>query len=147
MILKDKVVIVSSDKDLMQLVTEKVVMLDTMKDRWLDEEAVYEKFGVKPSQVTQVQALMGDSSDNIPGLAGVGPKTASKLIARFGSVEGLLEHHLEVEGKIGEKLPEQVEELKTSLSLVTLKDDVPVEPSLEDLVLSDFRTWQFQRFV
>ncbi|NIP35146.1 MAG: DNA polymerase I, partial [Thermoplasmata archaeon] len=77
----DKVVIVSSDKDLMQLVADdSVLMLDTMKDRWVDEEAVSEKFGVKPVQVVHVQALMGDPSDNIPGLAGVGPKTAGKLI-------------------------------------------------------------------
>ncbi len=136
----DKVVIVSSDKDLMQLITDKVVMLDTMKDRWVDEEAVVEKFGVKPSQVVQVQALMGDPSDNIPGLAGVGPKTAGKLIARFGSVEGLLEHSEEVGGKIGEQLPHQMEELRTSLSLVTLKNDVPVDQTLDDLAVSDLDT-------
>jgi len=136
----DKVVIVSSDKDLMQLITDKVVMLDTMKDRWVDEEAVVEKFGVKPSQVVQVQALMGDPSDNIPGLAGVGPKTAGKLIARFGSVEGLLEHSEEVGGKIGEQLPRQMEELRTSLSLVTLKNDVPVDQTLDDLAVSDLDT-------
>lgn len=136
----DKVVIVSSDKDLMQLVTHNVLMLDTMKDRWVDEEAVYEKFGVKPSQVVQVQALMGDSSDNIPGLPGVGPKTAGKLIEKFGSLDELLKRHLEVGGKVGEKLPHQVEELHTSLSLVTLKDDVPVDQTLDDLSLSGFDT-------
>lgn len=136
----DKVVIVSSDKDLMQLVTDKVFILDTMKDRWVDEEAVLEKFGVKPSQVAQVQALMGDSSDNIPGLSGVGPKTAGKLIARYGHIERLLEHSEEVGGKIGEKLPHQVEELRTSLSLVTLKNDVPVDQTLEDLAVSDLDT-------
>ena len=136
----DKVVIISSDKDLMQLVTDKVFMLDTMKDRWVDEEAVLEKFGVKPSQVAQVQALMGDSSDNIPGLSGVGPKTAGKLIARYGHIERLLEHSEEVGGKIGEKLPHQMEELRTSLSLVTLKNDVPVDQTLEDLAVSDLDT-------
>ena len=136
----DKVVIVSSDKDLMQLVTHKVVMLDTMKDRWVDEKAVVEKFGVEPSRVVHVQALMGDSSDNIPGLPGVGPKTAGKLIARFGSIEELLASSEEVGGKIGEKLPEQVEELRTSLSLVTLKDDVPVDHTLDDLAVSGLDT-------
>jgi len=136
----DKVVIVSSDKDLMQLVTDKVVMLDTMKDRWIDEKAVMEKFGVEPSRVVQVQALMGDSSDNIPGLPGVGPKTAGKLIDRFGSVEELLKRHDEVGGKVGEKLPEQAEELRTSLSLVTLKDDVSVSQTLDDLAISGFDT-------
>jgi DNA polymerase-1 len=132
----DKVVIVSSDKDLMQLVTDKVVMLDTMKDRWVDEKAVVEKFGVEPSRVIQVQALMGDPSDNIPGLAGVGPKTAGKLIARYGHIENLLEHSDEVGGKIGEKLPHQMEELRTSLSLVTLRDNVPVDQALDDLAVS-----------
>jgi len=136
----DKVVIVSSDKDLMQLVGDKVVMLDTMKDRWVDEKAVVEKFGVEPSRVVHVQALMGDSSDNIPGLPGVGPKTAGKLIARFGSIEELLASSEEVGGKIGEKLPEQVEELRTSLSLVTLKDDVPVDHTLDDLAVSGLDT-------
>ena len=136
----DKVVIVSSDKDLMQLVTDKVFMLDTMKERWVDEKAVSEKFGVHPSQVVQVQALMGDSSDNIPGLAGVGPKTAGKLIEKFGSVEGLLERSGEVGGKIGEKLPDQREELELSLSLVTLKNDVPIDQTLDDLVISGLDT-------
>lgn len=136
----DKIVIVSSDKDLMQLVTDKVIMLDTMKDRWVDEKAVFEKFGVKPSQVVQVQALMGDSSDNIPGLPGVGPKTAGKLIEKFGTIENLLKRHCEVGGKVGEKLPEQVEELHTSLSLVKLRDDVPVSTTLDDFSLSGFDT-------
>jgi len=136
----DKVVIVSSDKDLMQLVGDKVVMLDTMKDRWVDEKAVVEKFGVEPSRIVHVQALMGDSSDNIPGLPGVGPKTAGKLIARFGSIEELLASSEEVGGKIGEKLPEQVEELRTSLSLVTLKDDVPLDHTLDDLAVSGLDT-------
>jgi DNA polymerase-1 len=132
----DKVIIVSSDKDLMQLVTDKVVMLDTMKDIWVDEKAVVEKFGVEPSQVVQVQALMGDPSDNIPGLPGVGPKTAGKLIAKYGHIERLLEHSEEVGGKIGEKLPQQIEELRISLSLVTLKDNVPVDQTLGDLAVS-----------
>ncbi|UCF88730.1 MAG: DNA polymerase I [bacterium] len=137
----DRVVIVSSDKDLMQLVADdRVLMLDTMKDRWVDEEAVSEKFGVKPAQVVHVQALMGDPSDNIPGLAGVGPKTAGKLIARFGSVEGLLDHSEEVGGRVGEQLPGQAEELITSLSLVRLKDDVPLDLALDDLALSGLDT-------
>ena len=136
----DRIVIISSDKDLMQLVGGNVVMLDTMKDHWVDEKAVVEKFGVEPSRVIHVQALMGDSSDNIPGLPGVGPKTAGKLIAKFGSVEELLERHLEVGGKLGDKLPEQAEALRSSLSLVTLKDDIPVDKVLDDLVLSGLDT-------
>ena len=136
----DKVVIVSSDKDLMQLVTDRVLMLDTMKDRWMDRDTVREKFGVEPSEVAHVQALMGDSSDNIPGLPGVGPKTAGKLIEKYGSIENLLEHHDEVGGKIGKNLPGQIEELRTSLSLVTLRKDVPVDKGLEDLAIFEIDT-------
>ena len=101
----DRVVIVSSDKDLMQLVSPDVVMLDTMKDRWIGEQEVMERFGVDPSHVPDVLALIGDSSDNVPGLTGVGPKTAGKLIGRFGSLEGLIQGSGEVSGKLAERIP------------------------------------------
>src|SRR5688572_31850812 len=88
-----KVTIVSSDKDLMQLVEDgKVDMLDTMNDRRIGREQVIEKFGVGPELVGEVLALMGDSVDNVPGVPGVGPKTASQLIQQYGSVEGVLAH-------------------------------------------------------
>ena len=82
-----KVVIVSSDKDLMQLVDNNTVMLDPMKQTWIDEEKVLEKFGVKPNRVIDVQSLAGDTSDNVPGVPGIGLKIAAELINRFGSLD------------------------------------------------------------
>ncbi|MBI1308590.1 MAG: DNA polymerase I [Proteobacteria bacterium] len=85
----DKVTIVTSDKDLLQLVDDKVQLLDTLKDKWSGPEQAVEKFGVGPELVLEVQALMGDSSDNIPGVPGVGPKTAAELVQRFGKLEDI----------------------------------------------------------
>ena len=133
----DRVIIISSDKDLMQLVSTRVVMLDTMKDRWIGEPQVRERFGVDPDRVPDVLALIGDSSDNVPGLTGVGPKTAGKLIAQFGNLEGLIEGGREVGGKLAERLPEEADKIRLSLSLVTLRDDLDVPCSLEDLLLRD----------
>ncbi|MDT8395397.1 MAG: DNA polymerase I [bacterium] len=129
----DRVVIVSSDKDLMQLVGPGVVMLDTMKDKWIGVDEVVEKFGVEPSRVAHVLALTGDSADNVPGLRGVGPKTAGKLIAQFGSVEELIARSDEVGGKLGQRLPAEAEAVRQSLALVTLRDDLDVSRDLEDL--------------
>jgi DNA polymerase-1 len=129
----NKVVIVSSDKDLMQLVGGNVLMLDTMKDKWIGPDEVEEKFGVGPDKLGDVLALMGDSSDNIPGMAGVGPKTAGKLIAQFGSVDKLLAHAGEVKGKVGERLPESADLIKLSRELVTLKGDLEMDTGLKEL--------------
>jgi len=133
----DRVVIVSSDKDLMQLVSAGVVMLDTMKNRWIGEKQVRERFGVDPGHVPDVLALIGDSSDNVPGLTGVGPKTAGKLIERFGNLEGLIEGGGEVGGKLAERLPAEADKVRLSLSLITLRDDLDVPCSLEDLLTGD----------
>jgi len=152
----DRVVIVSSDKDFMQLVADKVIMLDTMKDRWIGKDEVHERFSVDPPRVPDVLALMGDSSDNIPGLPGVGPKTAGKLIARFGSLENLLAHSDEVDGKIGESIPDAAEGLRTGLSLVTLHRDVDVEGEMDHFKISEpdtdalrslFEEFQFNRLI
>ncbi len=136
----DKVVIVSSDKDLMQLVGPGVVMLDTMKDKWIGVDEVVEKFGVEPSKVADVLALMGDASDNVPGMPGVGPKTAGKLIAKFGSVEELIARSDEVDGKLSARLPEEADAIRQSLSLVILKEDVEVGHELEELKVSGVDT-------
>jgi len=133
----DRVVIVSSDKDLMQLISPEVVMLDTMKDRWIDEQHVRERFGVDPPHVPDVLALIGDSSDNVPGLTGVGPKTAGKLIQRYGSLEGLIHGSEEVGGKLSEKLPAEADKIRQSLFLVTLRSDLDIPCSLQDLVVRD----------
>ena len=127
------VVIVSGDKDLAQLVDERTVMLDTMKGVTYDREAVREKWGVWPEQMRDLLALMGDSSDNIPGVRGVGPKTARKLLMDFGSIERLEQALPELKNpKLKARLEAGWEALKLSRELVTLKDEVPLEGGLDD---------------
>ncbi|MBU6320442.1 MAG: DNA polymerase I [Alphaproteobacteria bacterium] len=133
-----RVSIVSSDKDLMQLVSEKVRLLDTMKDRQIRAPEVEEKFGVRPERVIDVQALCGDSVDNIPGVPGIGIKTAAQLIQEFGSLETLLERASEIkQPKRRESLIEHADKARLSKILVTLKTDVPVETPLEALGVTD----------
>jgi DNA polymerase-1 len=120
--------IVSSDKDLMQLVRKGVTLLDTMKDRELGEEAVLEKFGVKPEKVVDVQALAGDSVDNVPGVPGIGVKTGAQLITEYGDLETLLARAPEIkQQKRRENLIEFAEQARLSKRLVTLDDKVPVD--------------------
>ena len=133
-----RVTIVSSDKDLMQLVSERVVMLDTMKNKTLGIEEVFEKFGVGPERVVDVQSLAGDSVDNVPGAPGIGIKTAAQLINEYGDVETLLERASEIkQPKRRESLIENAEQVRLSKQLVLLKDDVPVELPLEELAVAD----------
>jgi DNA polymerase-1 len=133
-----RVTIVSSDKDLMQLVSERVVMLDTMKNKTLGIEEVFEKFGVGPERVVDVQSLAGDSVDNVPGAPGIGIKTAAQLINEYGDVETLLERAGEIkQPKRRESLIENAEQVRLSKQLVLLKDDVPVELPLEELAVAD----------
>jgi len=127
-------VIVSSDKDLMQLVEEDVYMYDGMKSKIIKEEQVFEKFGVTPDKVIDIQALAGDSSDNVPGVEGIGIKTASQLINEYGDLENLLAHAEEIkQNKRREKLIRDSELARISKRLVTLKRDVPVNKSLDEL--------------
>lgn len=120
-----RMTIVSSDKDLMQLLGGSVRMLDTMKDKWFDIPQVEEKFGVGPDKVVEVLALMGDSSDNVPGVMGVGPKTATDLIVQFGSVEQVYARLNEVKrDTLREKLSACRADAEVSRRLVMLKDDV-----------------------
>ncbi len=133
-----RVTIVSSDKDLMQLVSDRVVMLDTMKNRTLGRAEVIEKFGVGPEQVVDVQSLAGDSVDNVPGAPGIGIKTAAQLIIEYGSVEALLERAGEIkQPKRREALIENAAQVRLSKQLVSLKDDVPLAITLEDLAVAD----------
>ena len=152
----DDIVIVSSDKDFMQLVSQGVRMLDTMKDRWIGIDDVKERFGVDPEHVPDVLALIGDSSDNVPGLTGVGPKTAGKLISRFGDLESLFEHSDEITGKVGENLSSEADTVRLSFSLVTLDREVPLDVTLDNLSMKDpddealrtiFSELQFTRFL
>ncbi|RDE04736.1 DNA polymerase I [Sphingomonas aracearum] len=133
------VTIVSSDKDLMQLMTDPSVdMLDTMNNRRLGPEAVVEKFGVGPDKLGDVLALMGDSVDNVPGVPGVGPKTAAKLILEHGDVEGVLAAAASdtfKKGKLRDNLIEHAEAARLSRKLVELACDVPLEHPLDELVL------------
>ncbi len=131
-----EVTVVSSDKDLMQLVEDKVILYDAMRNRQLGIDAVHEKFGVGPDKVVEVQALAGDSVDNVPGVPGIGVKTAAHLITEYGSLENLLAHAGEIkQPKRRESLISNTELARTSRSLVLLKDDVPIEHGLESFVV------------
>jgi len=131
--LKGDVTIVSSDKDLMQLVGGSIRMFDPMKNRSIGVEEVQEKFGVPPSQVVDVQALAGDSSDNVPGVPGIGIKTAAELIRTYGTLENLLTHAEEIkQPKRREALLTHQEDARTSKRLVSLDAHVPMLESLQD---------------
>lgn len=138
---KENIVVVTSDKDLLQLVSKHTWCLDTMKKKWSNHDEAVEKFGVEPEKVVEVQALCGDSVDNIPGAPGIGPKTASALINEFGSLDKILKeakkrHELNdpkakykdaLKGKKIENIAENLEKIELSLKLVALRKDVPLE--------------------
>jgi DNA polymerase-1 len=119
-------VVVTGDKDLMQIVSGNVRLLDTMKEKESGIAEVAERFGVEPARVIDVLGLAGDSSDNIPGVPGIGEKTAIKLIQEFGSLDALLERAGEVKGKMGEKLREFAEQARLSRRLATIDQQVPL---------------------
>ena len=135
-----EVVIVSGDKDLMQLVAERVKILDTAKAKWIGLEGVREKFGVTPEQVVDVVGLMGDAVDNIPGVKGIGEKTAIALIQKFESLENLYGHLNELESiglrgtnRIRKALTDGKEAAFLSRRLATVETDAPVDVKLEQL--------------
>jgi DNA polymerase-1 len=139
------VVLVSRDKDLDQLVNDHVVLYDPMNEETFDAEAIEKKKGYTPDQAVEIQTMMGDSSDNIPGVPGVGPKTALQLIAEYGSADGVLQEARrrkdlptkeltgKLKGKLLERILEAGEEIDLSRRLVTLDRDVPVELPLDDM--------------
>jgi DNA polymerase-1 len=130
--------IVSSDKDLMQLVTDKVTMYDTMKDRRIGISEVIEKFGVPPAKVVEVQALAGDSTDNVPGVPGIGVKTAAQLIVEYGDLETLLKRAGEIkQPKRREALIENAEKARISRQLVLLDDHVKLDVALDELAVHE----------
>ena len=132
------VTIVSSDKDLMQLVRPGVTMFDGMKAKRIGRDEVVEKFGVPPEKVIDVQALAGDSVDNVPGVPGIGIKTAAELIATYGDLDTLLARAGEIkQPKRREKLIEFAEQARVSRQLVTLKDDVPLQIAIETFGVHD----------
>ena len=129
-----KVIISTGDKDIAQLVTEKISLINTMNNDFLDPAGVIEKFGVTAEQIIDYLTLMGDTSDNIPGVPKVGPKTAAKWLNKYGSLDNLLEHAGEVKGKVGESLREHMTAIPLSKDLVTIRCDVPLNESPTDLV-------------
>ena len=133
-----RVTVISSDKDLMQLVSEKIRLYDPMKNKVLGEKEVFEKFGVKPNQVIDVQSLAGDSSDNIPGVPGIGVKTAAELINRYKTLDILLKNIKEItQNKRRETLLENKDKAILSKKLVTLKDDVPITEEPESFIMKN----------
>ena len=133
---KIKVTIVSSDKDLMQLVDENTFMFDSMKDKFIDREQVKEKFGVYPDKVIDIQSLAGDSSDNVPGVPGIGIKTAAELINEYGNLDNLLKNASNIkQPKRRQTLLDNKENALISKKLVTLKKDVPIKYSIDDFLL------------
>src|SRR5947208_1713650 len=130
--------IVASDKDLMQLVSDCVVMYDTMKDRRIGIPQVIEKFGVPPEKMIEVQALIGDSTDNVPGVPGIGVKTAAQLIGEYGDLETLLARAGEIkQEKRRQALIEHAEKARLSKKLVTLDANVKLDVPLADLAVHD----------
>ena len=131
-----KVTVISSDKDLMQLVSDKIRLYDPMKNKVLGEKEVFEKFGVKPNQVIDVQSLAGDSSDNIPGVPGIGVKTAAELINKYKTLDVLLKNIEKIpQTKRRETLQTNKDKAILSRQLVTLKDDVPVKDTPQSFIM------------
>ncbi|MGI9251541.1 MAG: DNA polymerase I [Pseudohongiellaceae bacterium] len=150
-----KTLISTGDKDLAQLVNDKVTLINTMTNEVLDIAGVEGKFQVKPERIVDYLALMGDKSDNIPGVPSVGPKTAVKWLHEYGSMEGVIENAEKVGGKVGEKLRDNIEQLRLSYELATIKTDVELELEIDSLKIEaedqqrlyalftelEFRTW------
>ena len=143
-----KVTVISSDKDLMQLVSDDIRLYDPMKSKVLGEKEVIEKFGVKPNQVIDVQSLAGDSSDNIPGVPGIGIKTASELINKYKTLDTLLEKAEEIpQNKRRETLLANKDKALLSRKLVTLKDDAPVRDDPNSFFLKDVEKDKLYEFL
>jgi len=151
-----KTYISSGDKDLAQLVDDHTRLVNTMNNTVLDSDGVVEKYGVPPSSIIDYLALMGDSSDNVPGIPKVGPKTAVKWLSEHGSLQKIVEHADKIKGKVGESLRANLEQLYLSKELVTLKLDVDVEFKPHELVQAEpdktalreaYNHWQFRSWL
>ena len=148
-----EVVMVTGDKDFYQLVKPGITILDVMKNKVIDREEVIERFGVPPEKVIDVQGLAGDSSDNVPGVPGVGVKTASKYVQKYGSLEDAIANAADIGGKRGKSMEEFAEQARLSRVLVTIKTDCELGLSLDDLEGTErdvktlrqlFMKWQFR---
>ena len=150
-----KVRISSADKDLAQLVNDDIVLVNTMNNTTLDINGVIDKFGIGPKQITEYLALVGDTSDNVPGVPKVGPKTAVKWLKQYGSLQGVIENKAEIGGKVGENLRDNLEQLHLSHQLVTLDDQLDVDfadPMFEaqtfdvDQLIKLYETYDFKKW-
>ncbi len=150
------VLVASGDKDLAQIVNDKVNLIDTMKKVILDEPGVVDKFGVRPDQIIDYLTLMGDSSDNIPGVPKVGPKTAVKWLAEYENLDGVVENAEKIGGKVGENLREFIPQLPLSKDLVTIRCELEVDPKLDqlqqtesdnDALVDIYQTLQFKKWL
>ena len=146
-------IISTGDKDMAQLVNEHITLLNTMNSSTTDIESIMDKYGIAPNRIIDYLALMGDKVDNIPGVPSVGPKTATKLLQQYDSLEGVIAHADEVKGKLGEKLRETAPILPLSYQLATIKLDVPldfspstlnIQPQDQDALLSLFKKLEFK---
>ena len=143
-----KVTIVSSDKDLMQLFKKNVRIYDPMKNKFIVEDDVIKKFGVKSDKVVDVQSLAGDTSDNVPGVPGIGVKTAAELINKYGNLEKLLSSAHEIkQNKRRETILENKDKALISKKLVTLKKDVPIKINLDEFILKDIEKDKLYEFL
>ena len=143
-----KVTVISSDKDLMQLVSKNIRLYDPMKSKVIGEKEVNEKFGVKPTQVIDVQSLAGDSSDNIPGVPGIGIKTAAELINKYKNLETLLKKAEEIpQKKRKQTIIENKNSALISKKLVTLKDDVPVKDKIDNFIIKEIKKDKLYSFL
>ena len=154
------VVVSTGDKDMAQLVNEHVTLVNTMSGETLDIEGVKAKFGVRPDQIRDYLALMGDKVDNVPGVEKCGPKTAVKWLEAYGSLAGVMEHAAEIKGKVGENLQAALPQLPLSYDLVTIKTDVDLHAELSEGLESlrrtspkwsqlavDFKRWGFRTWL
>ncbi len=150
------VLVASSDKDLAQIVNAQVHLIDTMKKVIIDEAGVVAKYGVRPDQMIDLLTLMGDSSDNVPGVPKVGPKTAVKWLEEYGSLDEIVAHADDIGGKVGESFREFIPQLPLSKDLVTVRSELTVDPPLADAKMSAqdsttlieiYQTLQFKKWL
>ncbi len=143
-----KVTIVSSDKDLMQLYKKDIRIYDPMKNKYINQDDIDKKFGVKPNRIIDVQALAGDASDNVPGVPGIGIKTAAELINQYSDIENLLKNIEKIkQNKRRETLRDNMDKAIISKKLVTLKKDVPVKENLSDFLLKEIDKKKLYNFL
>jgi len=135
-----EVLVSTGDKDLAQLVNDHVTLVNTMDGSTLDRDGVKKKFDVYPEQIVDYLALVGDSSDNIPGVPKVGAKTAAKWLNLYASADGIVEHGEQIKGKVGESLRDNVEQLRLSRNLATIRKDLDLELTVDDLKAADADT-------